>query len=154
MPLAFSCAFILFIDTEFSCTKEAYRPWTSKSFFPGYIFIIETGYFRYCCSLAKFRTCFTWENALYLSVNVFSTQLLVEYIILTSHTGDWIRAISSWSYEPLNVLAIHKAAKSLSAIRSYFKTEYSSALETEPPPPILPSSALPTELILQRYTYN
>ena len=36
MPLAFSCAFILFIDTEFSCTKEAYRPWTSKSFFHDY----------------------------------------------------------------------------------------------------------------------
>ena len=74
MPLAFSCAFILFIDTEFLCTKEVYRPWTSKSFFHDYIFIIETGYFRYCCSLAKFRTYVTWENALYLSVNVFSTQ--------------------------------------------------------------------------------
>ena len=132
MPLAFSCAFILFIDTEFLCTKEAYRPWTSKSFFHDYVFIIETGYFRYCCSLAKFRTCLTWENALYLSVNVFSTQFLVECTILTSPRGDWIRAISSWSYEPLNGLAIYKAAKALSSICSYFKTEYWYAQGIEP----------------------
>lgn len=117
-------------------------------------FIIETGYFWYCCSLANFGTCVTWEDALYLSFNVFNTQLIVEYTILTSPTGDWIRAISSWSYEPLNGPAIHKAAKALSAIRSYFKTEYLSALGTEPPPPILPSSAVPTRLILQRYIYN
>ena len=127
MPLGFSCAFILFIDTEFLCTKEAYRPWTSTSFFDDYLLIIETGYFRYCCSLAKFRTCVTWENALYLSVNVFSTKLLVEYTILTSHIGDLICAISSWSYEPLNGLAIHKVAKALSSICSYFKAEYWSA---------------------------
>ena len=67
-----------------------------------------------------------------MRVNVFSTQLQVEYTILTSPTGDWIRAISSWSYEPLNGLAIHEAAKSLFSIRSYFKAEYSSALGTEP----------------------
>jgi len=86
MPLAFSCAFILFIDTEFLCTKEAYRPWTSKSFFHDYLFVIETGYFRHCCSLAKFWTSFIWENALYLRVNVFSTQLL--HAILPLETGS------------------------------------------------------------------
>ena len=117
-------------------------------------FIIETGYFRYCCSLAKFRTCFTWENALYLSVNVFSTQLLVEYTIPTSPPGDWIRAIFSWSYEPLNGPAIHKAAKALSSICSYFKAEYWSAAGSNLRPPTLQSSALPTELILQRYIYS
>ena len=154
MPLAFSCAFILFIDTEFLCTKEAYRPWTSTSLFYDYVFITETGYFRYCCSLAKFRTCVTWQNALYLSVNVFSTQLLVEYTILTSPRGEWIRAISSWSYEPLNGLAIHKAAKSSSSICSYFKAEYWSAAGSNLRPPTLQSSALPTELILQRYIYS
>ena len=148
MPLAFSCAFILFIGTEYLCIKEAYRPWTSKHFFHDYLFIIETG------SLAKFRTCFTWQNALYLSVNVSSTQSLVEYIILTSPTGDLICAISSWSYKPLNGLAIHKAAKAPASICSYFKAEYWSAAGSNLRPPTLQSSALPTELILQRYIYN
>ena len=154
MPLAFSYVFILFIDTEYLCTKEVYRPWTSKSFFHDYLFIIETGYFRHCRSLAKVRACFTWENALCLSVSVFSTQLLDEYTILMSPTGDWIRAISSWSYEPLNGPAIHKAAKALSSICSYFKAEYWSAAGSNPRPPTLQSSALSTELILQRYIYS
>ena len=149
MPLAFSCAFILFIDTEFSCTKEAYRPWTSKSFF----------YHRNRILPILLFPSKVWDLRYMRKRTLFECQCIKHAITSWVHNsyvfpGDWIRAISSWSYEPLNGLAIHKAAKAPSSICSYFKAEYWSAAGSNLRPPTPQSSALPTELILQWYIYN
>ena len=77
------------------------------------------------------------KKCTFLSVNVFSTEVLTGDTISTSPTGVGT-AISIWSYESREGPAVCSAKVVLSVL-SYFKT---------PRPLALQSSALPTELVL------
>ena len=70
----------------------------------------------------------------FLSVNVFSTKVLIGDIIFTSPTGDGT-AISTWSSEPREGPAVC-SAKAVSSFVSYFKT-----LSIGPTPGIEPATS-------------
>ena len=57
-------------------------------------------------------------NALYLSVNVFSTKVLIENTIFTSPAGDAYH-LFTWSSEPSEGLAICRA-KAVPSFLSHF----------------------------------
>ena len=59
-------------------------------------------------------------NALYLSVNVFSTKVLIEDTNFTSPTGNAYR-LFTWSSEPREVLAICRV-KAVPLFLIHFKT--------------------------------
>ena len=89
------------------------------------------------------------KNALYLSVNVFSTKVLIGDTILTSPTGDGTAILRGHPS--------HAKVQSPAGQRKYL--HFSVILrpwvlvrprESNPRPPALQSSALPTELILPR----
>ena len=74
------------------------------------------------------------ENALFLSVNVFSTKVLIGDTIFTSLTGEGT-AISTWSSEPREGPAVY-SAKVIPSFLSYFKT-----LSIGPAPGIEPTTS-------------
>ena len=74
------------------------------------------------------------KNALFLSVNVFSTKVLIGDTIFTSPTGDGT-AISTWSSEPREGAAV-STAKAVTSFLSYFKT-----LSIGPAPGIEPATS-------------
>ena len=59
------------------------------------------------------------KNALYLSVNVLSTKVLIGDTIFTSPTGDETRHFT-WSYEPREGLPVCRAKK-LPSFLSYLR---------------------------------
>ena len=84
---------------------------------------------------------FPWKT--YLSVKVFNTEVII---------GDTILRHFTWSTELHEGGAVCKA-KGVPSFLSYFKTTYwsgSGESNPRPLPPVLQSSALPTELILPR----
>ena len=90
------------------------------------------------------------KNALYLSVNVFSTKVLIGDTIF--YVSNWRRDRHfTWSSEPREGLAAC-TAKGVTSFLSYFKTLSDGPPRVIEPAryPSLQSSALPTELILPR----
>ena len=87
---------------------------------------------------------------LYLSVNVFSTKVLIGDNIIMSPTGDRSRHFTR-SSKPRKGLATC-ISKAVPSFLSYFKTlSNGPSRESNPRPPALQSSALQTELILLRF---
>ena len=82
-------------------------------------------------------------NALFVSVNVFRTKVLIGDTIFTSSTGDGT-AISTWSSEPREGPTVC-SAKAVSSFLSYFKT-----LSIGPAPGIEPATS---RFAVKRSTY-
>ena len=90
------------------------------------------------------------RKALYLGVNVFNTKVLIGDTIF--YVSYWRRDRHfTWSSEPREVLPDCRA-KELPSFLSYFLRPWVLVRlrETNPRPPALQSSALPTELTLPR----
>ena len=65
--------------------------------------------------------CFKLKCTFYLSVNVFSSKVLIESTIVMSPTGRELHFTCMWSSEPCKDLAICRA-KEVPSFLSYFKT--------------------------------
>ena len=72
-----------------------------------------------CCTIYK-NVLVGKKNALFLSVNVFSTKVLIGDTIFTSPTGDGT-AISTWSSEPREGPAVC-SAKTVPSFLRHFET--------------------------------
>ena len=89
------------------------------------------------------------KNELYLSVNIFSTKVLIGDTIF--YVSYWRRDCHfTWSSEPREGLAVCSERKYLHSLVTFRPRVLVRSRESNPRPHVLQSSALPIELFLQR----